>query len=904
MAKRIESIRQRNRNQSRLASQEVAQQEQDQKGYSGSARDPFTSASRDNYQIYPYDYFSGADCKIFFGDIWVDDIITLQWDVSQRKTPIYGYASQYFDAIAKGQVIVQGSMSVSFKEVGYLNLIQSVINAQQKNSAQVIRHKVETYRAEAEAGLSKFTPRLNYFGDGANQPATASSFSPNGTPQIVRKEQTIENILFSKKGGDASNAARSVAGELGFSSKNRDFEDFAELLEDTIWGDSNGEPYSTKQSLSRADEFDYNEHGGISIGRNGEYSNVLNILLSFGDINDYRAEHTFVMLNDVHFVSTGMIVSPTGEPIAENYNFIAREINQSISSEILGGISPIKLDIGNDDLAVSRLEDIDNIEKQLDAQGSQAGNYLRISIRASLNEFGWSTDQGDIDIIFTKNRITPFIDQIIGSVERSFNDPQFTQEVATDKTQYIVDVHVVDADEDAITMVLEQGISNTRTYKVIAPTRSGFAAQSVVTREELLGKVSELPEPLDLVNDKIEQNKQRLDARQKANDAAQRNLEGELDFLGTADEEEALDRGGAQVAKRQKKIDDDRAKTAIGIKIQDARLEAAEKRVFEAQAAYDTERAIDLSDRTLNRNERDRLVDINREYAAVVSDRESILEDNIKFNETQQKVITKQQAIKQAEIDKVIAEKTAIQKQADERAAKEAQKKEAAIAKAKADEQAKAKADELEKLAVVEGAKLVTYANQPLTSFIRNFDQQDITKLNTRSAAFEDSIINAAREFEIDQSQLTNVLYLESSFNPNAVSPTKAVGIGQFTPIGIKEVTNRNTQLKEDLLKATGGSTRTEDYKTALVNDPDLSIRFSAALLASNRDNYGAVDPSVNYQYYVGGPGSNPSNEAIAARSNYIALDQARRQAAQKQAVIEAQPPESLWDKFTGFFGN
>ena len=111
----------------------------------GSSNDPFSTPTRDNYQTYPYDYFAGTDCKIFFGDIWVDDIITIQYNVSQGKSPIYGYASQNFDAIARGQVIVEGNLSVAFKEVGYLNLIQAQMEAQRRQSIPNAKAKIDSY---------------------------------------------------------------------------------------------------------------------------------------------------------------------------------------------------------------------------------------------------------------------------------------------------------------------------------------------------------------------------------------------------------------------------------------------------------------------------------------------------------------------------------------------------------------------------------------------------------------------------------------------------------------------------------------------------------------------------------------------------------------------------------------
>src|SRR5678809_314400 len=73
--------------------------------------------------IYDLDYFSSQQAALYIGDVFVDEVIALSYSVQQSKTPIYGYASQLFDAVSHGTVIVQGQFSVNFKESGYLWLI-------------------------------------------------------------------------------------------------------------------------------------------------------------------------------------------------------------------------------------------------------------------------------------------------------------------------------------------------------------------------------------------------------------------------------------------------------------------------------------------------------------------------------------------------------------------------------------------------------------------------------------------------------------------------------------------------------------------------------------------------------------------------------------------------------------
>lgn len=68
-------------------------------------------------------YFSGAQASAFIGDVWVDDILALDYNVQHTRLPQFGYGSQHYDFIPKGNIIVTGSFTVNFREPNYLWLI-------------------------------------------------------------------------------------------------------------------------------------------------------------------------------------------------------------------------------------------------------------------------------------------------------------------------------------------------------------------------------------------------------------------------------------------------------------------------------------------------------------------------------------------------------------------------------------------------------------------------------------------------------------------------------------------------------------------------------------------------------------------------------------------------------------
>lgn len=613
----IEKTRDRRRTQRQLTSQEEAIRAADQATYQSPHLNPFQEIGRDNYRTYPYDYYSGTDCKVFYGDVWVDDIVSIQFGVSQNKTPIFGYAAQNFNAVAKGRVMVEGTLTIAFKETGYLNLIQRITETQKANAYKVIQRKVATTEKLSDYRLAKFDPSLTYIGEQAPPRSQINAtVSANGSPQLIRQSQTIEEILLGKKAGSSLLKSFVRRDGVNLGEKDRDFEDFAELLEDSIWGDSNGRPFGERGLLKRADEFDYNSAGGINVargqGKNAEYENVLNIMLTFGDINDFRAEHTLVVLNDIHFTGTSMIVAPDGTPIAESYSFFGRDINRSISAEIQQNINPIKLDVGLDDVEIGHLEDIDAIEKKLNQASSDTPWILTMKPVAAFNEFGWRPvpNGEEIEVYLPLSKGIPLVDRMIEAVEKGFNDPQFADYVELDKSQYIIDTWFTPT--ETITMVLEQGIPNARTYRVIAPVRTGFRAPVVYTREDLFTNIGELPEPLDEVQGILDKNKKYVDAKVAELSEAQAKLDVENAAFGTEDELAAYRRRQSKADELRIAREDDRRKTGIGQALQDFRIDRAIQREEDALKDYVDETFTPLEDRSFTRSARDNQLDRNK----------------------------------------------------------------------------------------------------------------------------------------------------------------------------------------------------------------------------------------------------------------------------------------------------
>lgn len=453
--------------------------------------------SRDNYITYPYDYFSGINAKIFFGDVWVDDIITIQWSISQGKEPIYGYASQEFDAVAKGTRIVQGNLVIAFKEVGYLNAIDKYIKIQRdkienigtKGLSDLVKNKID----KASSGNLQYDPSL----DRLMQENSYGSSAAN----LIRKTETIEDILINEKIGNTV-----FSGIFGGTSQHgsSDFEDIVEALEDTIWGDKNGWSYVSKNVIKTADEFDYNDKGGITTGKmstgNYNYRDTLNITVTFGDITNFRAEHTVYSINDIHFTSQQIIVSPTGDPIAESYTFFSRDVNKSlgqynINIEKTDGYKNLDILDNND------LKFLDNMNNNISTmtiqfnKGYTNDSWTDISIPAiNLN-----------NIVINSNDAP--LDQLIDIINNNINNIMIND--SSNAVGYSQLYITCALDNNNINFILSQRIPNTYTFEVIAPTRNKYESYEVFNREQLFTTSEELDrqrtEAAELINEQVQQ---------------------------------------------------------------------------------------------------------------------------------------------------------------------------------------------------------------------------------------------------------------------------------------------------------------------------------------------------------------------------------------------------------------
>jgi hypothetical protein len=67
-----------------------------------------------------FEYFCGANVIVEIEGMPILECAGLSYQIRENKIPLYGYSSRHFDAVARGQVIVQGSMLINFVHHDYL----------------------------------------------------------------------------------------------------------------------------------------------------------------------------------------------------------------------------------------------------------------------------------------------------------------------------------------------------------------------------------------------------------------------------------------------------------------------------------------------------------------------------------------------------------------------------------------------------------------------------------------------------------------------------------------------------------------------------------------------------------------------------------------------------------------
>lgn len=220
------------------------------------------------YSIFKNEFFSGCDVAVYFGDIYIDEVINLDFTLQEKKMPIFGYASYTFDAIAHGVRLIEGTFSIVFKESGYLKTVY-------KNIA---RNGMEMKIMDESKAL--ITP------------------------------SSLENFI---------SAARNAT--------NEEFDILIQQHEQIFWGHEEAKEKKYRPHFSFLEDID--DESPNELLDSG--FNIL-ITYGPLEQNASFKYGTVRTINDVFITGVNQVVAPSGQPIYETYSFVARDLDGDFTS--------------------------------------------------------------------------------------------------------------------------------------------------------------------------------------------------------------------------------------------------------------------------------------------------------------------------------------------------------------------------------------------------------------------------------------------------------------------------------------------------------------------------------------------------------------------------------------------
>lgn len=272
---------------------------------------------------YEHDYYSGSQVQVMMGDVLLDAAVGISYAVQQNKTPVYGYANQYYAFVADGQVFVQGSLTIAFKEAGYLLFpIKRFVELNAGSVWSPVR------KGGHETALQDAHAIVTAEGSSTGQLEAIS--------RVARRKQTmkanVEQVFAATNGSSTVSMSNKspynqLVTKLGALSDN-EFEDWAEIFEDVLWYGSDKQIPTLRDQLNTKNLQPLNvieKETFLSHRRPDQYPEV-DIWIIYGDTSDHTANHTVKRLLDVSFTGCSTVISPSGEPVYENYSFIARNL--------------------------------------------------------------------------------------------------------------------------------------------------------------------------------------------------------------------------------------------------------------------------------------------------------------------------------------------------------------------------------------------------------------------------------------------------------------------------------------------------------------------------------------------------------------------------------------------------
>lgn len=267
------------------------------------------SPNRVEHQLFPEEYFSGSDITIYMGDIFVSDISRFEFTLQEAVKPIFSYASYTWDCVARGSRMIQGTLTIPFKESGYLSTILGHIG-------QLVTNNTSDKALPMIARLM-------------NEGERDSLIENNKPPEFVADvREDIEGLLerYQQKEGFTEEFAyksrnigyeREVWGRLNSQDKDRRYQTYFYVDRNRVKSDKQ-DSYDWQKTFKDKGPNIYITYGALDASVKEQYA-IAKTGTTF--------PHTVKALYNVQFNSIGQIINSDGKPIEEVYTFIAQDMD-------------------------------------------------------------------------------------------------------------------------------------------------------------------------------------------------------------------------------------------------------------------------------------------------------------------------------------------------------------------------------------------------------------------------------------------------------------------------------------------------------------------------------------------------------------------------------------------------
>lgn len=125
--------------------------------YEGNLRDRNKFTSTVNTTFGTKRYFSQLDTEVYFGAEQIDEMVAIDFTISEPKLPIYGFNSFYANRIVSGRRTIQGTFAINFTSTTYLlnifnKIDDSILKAKYNptGSDLLLDYESLLYRCEGE----------------------------------------------------------------------------------------------------------------------------------------------------------------------------------------------------------------------------------------------------------------------------------------------------------------------------------------------------------------------------------------------------------------------------------------------------------------------------------------------------------------------------------------------------------------------------------------------------------------------------------------------------------------------------------------------------------------------------------------------------------------------------------